>query len=32
MEVLFLEGTNIPQQAHFDEIYDWFRPRIEAEH
>ncbi|MBV9658087.1 MAG: hypothetical protein JO295_08245 [Verrucomicrobia bacterium] len=31
MECLFPEGTNIPANADFDELYDWFQPRIDAE-
>lgn len=31
MECLFLEGTRIPQNADFGELYKWFQPRIEAE-
>lgn len=31
MECQFPEGTDIPRKADFDELYEWFRPRIEAE-
>jgi hypothetical protein len=31
MECQFLQGTDIPQNASFDDLYKWFRPRIDAE-
>jgi hypothetical protein len=32
MQCQFTEGTNIPRDADFAELYDWLRPRIEREH
>lgn len=31
MECQFPEGTQIPKNADFDELYEWFQPRIDAE-